>query len=91
MPVYPKFPPCHKVHTDRMFDYILYGIREKSMRLMENMVRSHLTLGAHAQARLILPCRRRFHQRSSQKGDARSLCQLLCWPAELPMRATGIH
>ncbi|KAI1771055.1 cytochrome P450 [Hypoxylon cercidicola] len=42
------FPLFHKVHTNRIFDYIFYETREKFTRLLEKMVRSRLGLDTHA-------------------------------------------
>lgn len=41
-------PAFHKVHTNRIFDYIFYATRERFIRLLEKMVRSRLALDTHA-------------------------------------------
>ncbi|KAI0116555.1 cytochrome P450 [Nemania sp. FL0031] len=42
------FPPFHKVHTNRVFDYIFWEVREKFTRFLEKMVASRLALDTHA-------------------------------------------
>ncbi|KAI0868739.1 cytochrome P450 [Hypoxylon argillaceum] len=42
------FPAFHKVHTNRVFDYVFWEAREKFTRLLETMVRSRLAVDTHA-------------------------------------------
>ncbi|KAI1176127.1 cytochrome P450 [Nemania sp. FL0916] len=41
-------PPFHKVHTNRVFDYLLWETRERFTRLLERMVGARLALPTHA-------------------------------------------
>ncbi|KAI0150549.1 cytochrome P450 [Xylariaceae sp. FL1272] len=48
------FLPFHELHTNRVFDYLMWQARERFTRLLENMVDFRLALDTHARPDLYL-------------------------------------
>ncbi|KAK8127179.1 Isotrichodermin C-15 hydroxylase [Apiospora sp. TS-2023a] len=78
------FPAFYRVHTNWVFDYLLYETREKFSRLLEKMVRSRLALDTHA-----VPDFFSFVADELPPGEAAKTRDSVIWKESLVFLAAG--
>ncbi|KAK7981327.1 cytochrome P450 [Apiospora saccharicola] len=78
------FPAFYRVHTNWVFDYLLYETREKFSRLLEKMVKSRLALDTHA-----VPDFFSFVADELPPGEAAKTRDSVIWKESLVFLAAG--